>query len=72
MYEIGRYVQSPTPSARPCCSKLLLPHRDRIKKLVVTPSMSIYGEGAHPAAGIHGEVDPGLRAARAAPLAPEW
>jgi dTDP-L-rhamnose 4-epimerase len=59
MYEIGRYVHA-NALGTAVLLEALLPHRDRIEKLVVASSMSIYGEGAYRCRD-HGEVDPGLR-----------
>jgi dTDP-L-rhamnose 4-epimerase len=59
MYEMQRYVRANTFG-----TSVLLEHlvarRERIRKLVVASSMSIYGEGAY-ACPVHGAVYPQLR-----------
>lgn len=59
MYEIGRYVNA-NDLGTAVLLEAVLAHRDRIQKLVVASSMSIYGEGAYRCRE-HGDVDPGLR-----------
>ena len=46
MYEIVRYVRG-NSLATAVLLEALLAHRDRVKKLIVASSMSIYGEGAY-------------------------
>ncbi len=60
MYEIVRYVRGNSLATAVLLEKLL-PHRERIEKMVVASSMSIYGEGAYacPRCGV---VYPRLRA----------
>ena len=53
MYEIARYVSSNSLGAA-VLLEVLLEKRDRIRKLIVASSMSIYGEGAYRTSG--GEV----------------
>lgn len=61
MYEIRRYVEVNSVG---CAAMLeqLVERRDRVRRLVVASSMSIYGEGqySNPATGEHG-LAPGLR-----------
>jgi dTDP-L-rhamnose 4-epimerase len=69
MYEIGRYVRA-NDLGTAVLLEAVLAQRDRIRKLVVASSMSIYGEGAYRCEQ-HGDVDAGLRPA-AQLLARAW
>jgi dTDP-L-rhamnose 4-epimerase len=59
MYEIDRYVRA-NDLGTGVLLQQLLPVKDRIKKLIVASSMSIYGEGAY-SCELCGEVYPQLR-----------
>ncbi len=59
MYEMQRYVRANT-FATSALLEHVVARKDRIKKLVVASSMSIYGEGAY-ACPVHGAVFPQLR-----------
>jgi len=61
MYEIQRYVRANDLGTAVLLEKLI-EHKDRIRKLIVSSSMSIYGEGAYQCASC-GEVHPQLRPA---------
>lgn len=60
MYEIDRYVRKNTMATATFLEQLI-PLRDRIQRLVVASSMSIYGEGEYECP-THGRVAPGPRA----------
>jgi dTDP-L-rhamnose 4-epimerase len=59
MYEMQRYVRANT-FATSVLLELLPSMRDRVRKLIVASSMSIYGEGAY-TCPTHGTVSPQLR-----------
>src|SRR5881227_2238831 len=61
MYEMQRYMRANT-FATSVLLEHLVARRDRISKLVVASSMSIYGEGAY-ACPVHGATYPQLRPA---------
>ena len=61
MYEIQRYVRA-NDLGTAVLLEHLIEHKDRIRKLIVASSMSIYGEGAYQCASC-GEVYPQLRPA---------
>lgn len=61
MYEIQRYVRA-NDLGTAVLLENLIEYKDRIRKLIVASSMSIYGEGAYRCAGC-GEVYPQLRPA---------
>jgi len=69
MYEIQRYVRA-NDLGTAVLLEQLIEHKDRIRKLIVASSMSIYGEGAY-RCSICGEVYPQLRPA-AQLLARRW
>src|SRR5690242_21876491 len=59
MYEITRYVNANTAGTA-VLMQALIERRDQVRRPVVAPSMSIYGEGAY-RCDEHGEVNPGVR-----------
>ena len=61
MYEIARYMAVNTQGMANLL-QVLLERRDKVEKLIVASSMSIYGEGQY-VCGEHGMVAPGPRAA---------
>jgi dTDP-L-rhamnose 4-epimerase len=62
MYEIERYVRANTLGAA-VLLQALVPLRDRIRRLIVASSMSIYGEGLYWCQRCGAERTPGLRPA---------